>query len=208
MITCRGQCYAGCGPCVECSGGSPARQAKGAAGPCSLRWGRPEGRGGPRLRSAPSRSGPCLAAGTAQNTGKVPAGALQSLLSLSLETGLKQEKSLLAKISEHFGEERSAISGLVTMGMFLDRLPGERGAPWTAPAATGLPPDAHTPAQEALEASGPQRRAPGLCALVCSAAPQGWHWLRRVPLAGPAPRHCLPPACVPTLGSPPPAQSS
>lgn len=61
----------------------------------------------------------------------MPAGALPSLLSLSLETGLKQEKNLLAKIGEHSGEERSAVSGFVTMGMFLDRLPGERGAPWT-----------------------------------------------------------------------------
>lgn len=40
-----------------------------------------------------------------------------------LETGLKQEKTLPAKISKHFGEGRRIISGLVTMGItFLNQL--------------------------------------------------------------------------------------
>lgn len=64
---------------------------------------------------------PLPAAGTAQNAGRGRGACWAApAASLSLETGLEQERNLLAKISERFGEEGSAVSDFVTMGMFLN----------------------------------------------------------------------------------------
>lgn len=85
---------------------------------------------------------------------------------------------------------------------FWDRLPGERGAPWTAPATTGLPPDAHTPAQEALEASG-LRDAPLAFAPWSALRPlkadtgSGGHHLQAQPAASLPPRQPVRPRWVP-----------
>lgn len=80
---------------------------------------------------------------------------LPSLLSQWLETGLKQEKNLLAKISKHFGEGERTISSLVTMGTFLHQLQeGEkfslaRAAQLRGPAC----PEVCIPTQETMETS-------------------------------------------------------
>lgn len=67
-----------------------------------------------------------------------PGPQLPLLLSQWLETGLKQENTLPAKISKHLGEGGRAISGLVTIGTFLNQLQEERSSHWTEQPNSGL----------------------------------------------------------------------